>query len=1114
MSDLSPFASYESKVKSAIENSDVPYVGLIDEILITEEMHFVEKSITKYGGHIQKFERGLRHAPALFVTYLSTSIRKNLGANTSAIYGCINMAVGKPVEAKQTSDDRSRLWKAFRVACKKLGLPISNRCFGPNFMVDAYLEQAGIPEANLPELEKRMELYAKKHGLPEVDDVTAEQAWYSSFKKSLKPPFSKRSIRALENDTTGYYLNRFLEEKRKITDSGSEQYTIAYSVNLMFVEDELKIVIPALSVEKTWTINVDGTIETVNVQEADFQFLIEDVGSRNIIVECDEQRFEYHLWNSEKDNQLAIFRADNGHFVSSHFLTEEGEAFPPGKYIIISRFEFTSNEIELTEYFQDGFYIGDFEIKPDTQIIIKRGPVNFAILSHAEPSISFEGTLIKPHTGKDFYCSKGIELITNIPKEWLSSEHSFELEISSNSDTPNIVINLKSDAMNQVSCFDYRAACWAPGLKRIVVKLKRGGSSRVLSRLSALVWCGLDAITDGYKFHISELPAEDNFNIDKSSNVRRDVKNKKLVAIDNDLPHMDICFNFTAKNSQVFRFALQGTFLYISDLKDGFRQEKILSLGATLASNYNDSRRVRIYSSENPTLEIGENTLHDFAKKRWYKTSIASLLDKVDRSNNELVANYGNAEQVLLKLVSPHYIENWTIEQKTQTVEVIFETPVGVSEMEIVATNLLTLSEEKIYVGSLNGRSNYRQDGLSATLFHHDKSSKKQILSVDVSGGEDGPWLLEFTASVDGKWGRFSNKRKDHFSVGFVCASGHLINLGNDYFTKLREFNSEHLIDLFALLTKRLNRCFEVNSWNSLEWIKGIWMFMLNYIGGIESSNTVIRLTAYQASEEDSQSWVPQVSLGAYSNNIYSGCFDNYRKLDAQNSTRLKTLKLAGEINQSLLNAIKTEKLALAVTVFFANRSEYADPNSEVEPVEFNYEQYIQSIPYLFSESDFDKLKRGDIKPAYGDLLGGNHYAYSQLRFIENEKSAQEGNDYIRPHFNTLVIKVARELGESVPVLLPDHYFGHHDYLKELLDAVCKFSSYLAKSYRAAHWEKEDIFKVLDRLQQQAGATADIKSLLSYFFNVCGDIFHFYLLLWEVYFVSESNNKKGSLANV
>ena len=126
--------------------------------------------------------------------------------------------------------------------------------------------------------------------------------------------------------------------------------------------------------------------------------------------------------------------------------------------------------------------------------------------------------------------------------------------------------------------------------------------------------------------------------------------------------------------------------------------------------------------------------------------------------------------------------------------------------MEIVATNLLTLAEEKIYVSSLNGQSNYRHKGLSATLFHHDTISKKQILSVDVSEGEDGPWLLEFTASVDGKWRRFSNKRKDHFSVGFVCASGHLINLGNDYFTKLREFSSEHLIDLFALLNNGARR--------------------------------------------------------------------------------------------------------------------------------------------------------------------------------------------------------------------------------------------------------------------------------------------------------------------
>ena len=1114
MSELSPFANYESKAKAAIDSSDVPYVGLIDEVLTSDEMQFVEKTMAKSGGQLRNFEKGLRIAPALFVSYLSTSLRMHLGGNTSAIYGCINIAMGKPVKAQQTSDERSRLWKAFRVACKKLGLPVSNRHFGPNFMVDAYLEQAGIPEANLPELAKKMELYAKKYGLPEADDVVAEQTWYSSFKKSLKAPFSKRSIRALENDTTGYYLNQFLEEKRMLTASEIEQYAIAHSPNLTFLDDDLKLIIPAVSVDKEWTVNVDGTINTVNVQGADFQFLIEDIDSRTIIVESDDQRFEYLLWESEKDNQLAIFRADNGHFVSSHSLIEEGEAFSPGKYIVISRFEFTSNDVELSEYFQDGFYIGDFEIKPDTQIIIKRGPVNFAILSHAEPSISIEGTLIKPHTGKDFYCSRDIKVITNLPDEWLSGEHCYELEISSSNENTSILINIKSDDMQQVNEFDYCSANWAPGLKRIVVKLKRVGSSRVLSRLSALIWCGLDAITDGYKFHISEFPAEGNLDIEKSSNVRRDVKNNNIVAVDNDLPYMDICFKFTAKNAQVFRFALHGTFIYISDLKEGFLQEKIQSLGSTLASDYNDSRRVRIYSSENPTIEIGPHTLHDFAKKRWYKTSIASLVDKVDRSNNELTAIFGNESQVLLRLVSPHYLESWTIQERNQIVELSFETPTGFSEIEIVATNLLTLSKQKIYLSSLNSQPNYNRGALSASLFHYDASSKKQMLSIDVSEADDGPWFLEFTGAVSGKWGRFSNKRMDHFSLGFTCFNGQLGILQSEYFTKLKSFSFEHLTELFVWLTSRLNKCYEINSWNSIAWIKGVWLFILNNVQSIETNNRVVQLTAYQPSEEDSPSWVPQVNLGAYSHNVYSGCFNTYKKLDAQNSTRMKTLKLAGEINQSLLDAVKTEKLEVAVTVFFANKNEYEDPNSQVEPVRFNHEKFIESMPYLFLESDFEKLKRGDVKPAFGDLLGGKHYAYSQLKFLENEKLAQQGNDYIRPHFNTVIIKVARDLPGSVPILIPEHYFGHDNHLKELIDAACKFSSYLAKSYRTNYWQEQDISKVLDRLQQYAGDTADIKSLLSYFFNVCGDIFHFYLLFWEVYFVSESNNKKGSLTNV
>lgn len=1115
MNGMDTLAFFEKQVKEAIQKSETPYLGLADELLSSDAQAFVEKALVKSGGQLRNFEKGLRLSPALFVGYLSSSLRHHLGADTSAVYGCINIAMGKPADTNQTNEERTGLWMAFRSACQKLGLPLSSRHFGPNYMVDAYLEQAGIPEASMPELIKRMDIYAKKYGLPELDDVAAEQAWYSSFKKTLKPPFRKRSIRALENDVTDYYLHKFIDERKELLSVN--QYHIAQSPLLAFIEDDLKLVIPAGASAQKWEIDMDGNIDILAVQQTDYQYLIDDLSTQNIVLISNSLKYEFQLWNSSKDNQIALFKAENGHYVSSHSLTDEGVALSPGKYQILSRFKYSSIEIELNDYLQEGFYVGDFEIKPSSNISIKRGPVTFNILAHSEPTILIQGRQVTPHTGKSFYCSTGMKFVTCVPKEWISDNEQYELELISNVDESNTILALNTDESEHSSCFDYKAIGWKPGLKRILIKLRKVGQKRALSRVSTLVWCGLDSISNGFDLTFAELPIDDSLDIEKSLNVRIDLKSKKLVAVDRDLPFVDLHFKFLGKSNQKLRFALHGTFIYISDLKDGFREEKLLDIGSTLAVTYNDTRRIRIYSSENPTLEIGTHTLHNnFEKRHWYKTSLASLIDKVDRSNNELVARFGSQTQTLLRLVSPHYIANWNIQEKSQTIDLSFETPTGISEIEIIATNLLNLSKQYIYANSIDGKPCYNRGAISAILVHHDSDSLAQIVTIDVSEALDGPWLLEFTGSVEGKWGRFANKRNDHFTVGFTTTQGYLTNLNGEYFSKLKEFGVEQSVRLLSLLTTKLNKCYEIQSWNSISWIKGIWTFILNNPEFQESEvrKNIVPLSIYQATEEDSPSWVPQVNLSAYFTDIYTKPFDEYRKLDAQNSTRLKSLKLAGEINQSLLNAIKTEKLSVAVAVFFSNKSEYSDPTSQTEPVDFQYQKFLAVLPYLFSDKDFTKLQNGDIRPAFGDLLGGIHFAYSQLNFVEYEKLAQGGNDFIRPQFNTLLIKVAREIEGETPILLPDHYFGDDHYLKELLEAACKFSSYLARAYRSSRWEGESLIRVFESIEAHVEYNADLKSLLSYFFGVCGDLFHFYLLFWEVYFVSRSNNYKGSLTSV
>lgn len=138
----------EKKVKSTIANSDSPYIGLMEQTLNDEEYKFLTNALFRAGGKFGNLERGLKQFPALFVSHIVRAIQSNFGGSAnSAIYGCLNLAIGKPTETISKSEDREKLWKAFRRACSRLDLPVSNRLFGANYMVDAYLEQVGVADA-------------------------------------------------------------------------------------------------------------------------------------------------------------------------------------------------------------------------------------------------------------------------------------------------------------------------------------------------------------------------------------------------------------------------------------------------------------------------------------------------------------------------------------------------------------------------------------------------------------------------------------------------------------------------------------------------------------------------------------------------------------------------------------------------------------------------------------------------------------------------------------------------------------------------------------------------------------------------------------------------------
>lgn len=1098
------FSTYELEVREKLKMSETPYLGLIDDLISQDAQKFVGNALVTAGGTLKNFEKGLRIAPALFVSYLSHFLHDHLGSDTSAIWGCINLAMGRKARSQQSSDERRCLWLAFRKACKKLELPVSNRLFGHRYMVDAYMEQAGIPESSLPDLLKQMERYAKRTGLPEQDDVTAQLFWYETFKKTLKPNFGKQNIRALLNDSQGYYLQRYLQEAYKDAGTSEEPLAVAVFPQLVLDGDEIYIALPKLENSVSWDVDMDGNREVILVKDKDGEkrYYLESLAIKTIkVTGGNVPPFEFQLWSSDRDNQFAIFDAETGILEGSHCLSEEGAVFKPGKYMMLSRFDINDTWVELDQTYHNGFFLGSFELESGDRREIRRGPVSFLIHTHDEASVSFGGDLVVPHSGKSFYSSGGLHVNIKVPGEWNFSSSSYELEVytsgGEDSYRQSLTIENRSASVN----VDYRRLGWSAGFKRVVAVIRRQGENRILGRNSALVWFGLDHYGSGFKLDLKELPTENSIDLDSSNNIRVDMDSGSIAVIDPDLPFVEVCFNVTSRQKIAIKFALPGTFMYISDLKDGFRYEQLLPLGSTLSCGYDDTRRIRIFSTEECKLKLGSHTLHHhFDKSRWFKTSLAALLDKIDREQNTLTSWISGYPATLLKIVSPHFVEDWVIKPGTRSIDISFCTPAGFSQVDIHAINLLRRSEQFVSF-NVSENSTNKDRYLSGMLIHRDSGTNNQIISLNVESVPDGLWLLAFSGSIEGKWGRFTNQRNDHLGVGVIVENGRIVPFNRSYLTSMQAHSRSDRQQIFEIANSTLKKCFELNSWESMHWVKDVWAFLVKDpdIISPDHLSRILSISHYRASEEDSPSWVPQVHIGGFNPAIYCGPSRSYRLIDAQHSVLLKSMKVIGEASRSLAKTLRTELLDVALVAAFENCQ--AVVTERASPKNLSVDILQAMLPCLFSESQFRGLAAGDLLPALGDMLGGRHLAYSQYDFLIMSRSSQMGNEYNRPALNSLLFRFVREHRNDVPLLIPEEFY-EYDNEKSLLIAACCFSSIFAKRCRAVYWEAKSLNDFCEELSQYLDDDASLEGILSYYLGVSGNLFHYFLLLWDVYFIS------------
>ncbi len=1097
----------EKKAKAIIANSDSPYVGLMDQTLDDVDYNFLTKALFNAGGKFSNLEKGLKLHPALFVSHIVKAIQGNFGAAANtAVYSCLNLALGRPKNWPSNEPERVKLWKAFRRACSKLDLPVSNRLFGTNYMVDAYLEQVGVANAFKGQVRKQMERFAIKNGLPDEYDIDSQKAWYSQFCASINTSLSTRIKRALGNDVVGFYLSEFLNDVAKEEKLAVKTIYKQSIMPLLKFDGECLFlsVFPEHSKEQRWSICLDDDNQQIDVYEEQRDIFIDEFSTQNISVELlkqPESKINFSLWQGDRNNQLAIFDAETKRFISSHSLIEDGIVLSPGRYFILSRFEINEPWLVSIETLQGGFFCGELALTAGASHLLKRGPVNFTVNAHSQALIEFVGKINIPYSGPSFYKENSLNIAVDLPKEWDIGVYEVEISSAGKAYLHTIPVTIDAEGKIVLNIVDVVKG-WSAGLYRISVLLKRTGQNRILARNTTLIWCGLNDIENNYQPICERLPT--NFSKDNSENVRLDESTNKVVIKDHSIPFFTLAFKLYGNREVLLKFALPGTYVYIDDLNAEIRKETLLKSGSTISASFSDRKIIRIYSTEPGTLQIGNRILHDdFKKKPWVKYSSAALFDHIDSVSNTLTFNTVNYNETLLNLVTPHFIKDWQATQNESTIEVNFTTFAPILSLSITANEILGGVQQKRVFNINAGLLTPETGELGGMLIAEDGlTNNKHKLLLHTEHLASGAWTLTLDCKMTGRWGRLTNDRGDQFVIGLIVKNGKIVQYGANVEQSLQLSNQQEKTRILHHVNNQLSTCFEFSCWQTVSWLKTLWLSLVKDRELMSSDNlsNILPLTERKTDENSSPSWVPQLHIGGYNTAIYARKASEYRKIDTGRNVNLRCLKAMSESDKNLELAVKNELLADALVVGFSNTKTLM--KGDEKPKNLCLEQVAAMLPCTFTADDWGKMQREDKEPALGDLLGSFHLAYAQRECIYNCRRAEVGNDFLRPAMNRLAFKYQDPTLIKMPILLPDDFFISEQE-KELLASLDLLASGIARACREDCRNAYELLPLLVTLESELlqGST-NLSAVLSFFFSIAGGLFHYYLLLWEIYFES------------
>lgn len=1119
--------------KLFLQKNYTPFLGLQKRLFKPEVRKKISETLQDRYDPLSSYLAYLTNWPAVFISYLTLYVAEGFGdLDTFAVYPYIEKALSID---NLTLSQKERLWEGFRRYCIRLGLSVSPRRSGANYMVEEYLRQAGVPLKYVADLTEKMLRFANAVGLPEDDDPSAIRLWQQSLCERLAVPFPKTVRKAVEADDTGYYVRVFLKLiDAPVEDSSIEDFESLMSKAIHVQENRARDISKKkglgvgisqviwreqqLGVELPPGEGIAWKIITGDVAE-DVRGMIESrfvpfnqILPANVTIEQGGGRLkrEITLWEDGRNNRLLIFSSEGVFVKSARLGTEEQASLEPGSYQLLMRFLPDGMADEPEEIHVDpALYSMSVFLEPGQQLKISRGPAELTFIADSKPLLVWQGESVRGIRGNELFCSEGTRLKAIIPSEMLDGESNFLVRLTSANLGQNVEIPVDRSHAGHLD-IDISEVCkqWQPGVTRMLAEIQRQDMQRAVARSAIYLWNGLERVDNRTKFHVKAFPF--NLSQDESDNLLVDNTNSFLTYRNDDIRFFRMVFNLGDCKRLIFTSAVPGIFMQLKDYSDSHLDERSIKKGTTLPVAWNSRSVLEIFAATNGTLVLGDfRKKVDFSSCGCKRLPLSGLVEYLGPMSDTLlfIDDSGMVDE-LVHLVSPHEVLSFSVSKMSNQYRVNFSMAQESSAISMTVTEILSGERETLILNC--NRAFERSDSGANGWLVCDLDPVRRIynheLRINLDTWPNGAWILDLEANIHDRWGGFSNARGDDYISGIIVIDG-TICLGPTCLNKkLAALDLHEKLEILGRIHDKLLRCYALESWDEIKWLETLWNTLLaEYDGKEEFAPQLISLAEQTAPEGASCSWVPMLSISARFPWLYAMPARSLRSIPHKSQSLLiKSLTTMGNIKYGLLSMIKDAVLHQFFAFGFANVMQMMRGE---EPKKFNMKTYEDALKSQDLSERLRLLRDEDWQPGDGDYLGPLHYLYVSEKLQQSYRDSLAGNDHRRGKAQYL----CRSLHHWPINGLPEHLGNGKSYLHFLgsnqneelsveQESLLQISQYLSLFARACRWEireKGSLDKFINKSRQIVAENSQFESILGYLLYIGRDIFSFYLLLWE-----------------